>query len=898
MVNAENFCEFCSIFSFQPCYAKFSNSLVQYLATFQSIEQFIATMKYKKFKNLLQVLTDSSFLSEREKCNIKSKKAHDGKTKFVVRKQAFIDTLKEKYLNNYSELIECLEKDKSFHYIALNILKIEKELCKTLTCYRASIATQMTTSCAHKYRENLIDVYNKLHVTSMQGWYDEQNSNFIEVTIERTVYVQKTEPIIYSTTSPNKVIQYTRQCSAAEPHDSIREIFQFGGSKKGELILIEGNVGTGKTTLSHKVCQEWASNNMLQEFTHVVLVHLRDQKPDNIHSEKDLFASMGDNAPATQKALADCDSKNKVLFWLDGWDEIHDSYKKDSVFTRLLTGDSFPRATVVVTTRPSATISLKSYKFSHRFKIKGFSESQIKAFVDKYFSEGLCDELLSELFMQQLHSVHSLPQLAEVPLNLSILLKLFYEQHRLPKTSTEIYHNIVLVVLQYHKEKAYDDHTPIKLWDDFNLPKEMREILHGLEKYAYDCFLKKKPISQESMLAYMKDFQVEQLQNFNGMGLLEIKKVKCITGDSKCYQYRYKVIQEFLAAIYLSRLDPSIQTEELKEIFGDMNYEMVWVFYAGITGLKRVSIQDLLPKLDRPVQPTSSVLVNAHEKLVENWHQCYAHFKSMTEHGENHMEFLLTLILCCYEAQNTEACNLVADYYYSSNICHIEIPPNHANPYFLLAISYFITHSGKKWSLRCDDIIQSGFEFLKYSQGERSPALQSESTSGLWVLCFVVKSSEVEIFIELMKMHLSLQWINLLHRSQLGDDGIEKLCNYLASDDCNIIKIELEHCGIGSVGLKSVTNLLKINSRLLYISLRKNSFSPEDIKTLLLNIKQNKFLEYLILDEQFLKNPEINYILQSINGMRRNKKAKLLSITDNFLSNYNTHYHTPKHTQV
>ena len=147
-------------------------------------------------------------------------------------------------------------------------------------------------------------------------------------------------------------------------------------------------------------------------------------------------------------------------------------------------------------------------------------------------------------------------------------------------------------------------------------------------------------------------------------------------------------------------------------------------------------------------------------------------------------------------------------------------------------------------------------------------------------------------------MHPSLQWINLLNGSQLGDDGIEKLCNYLASDDCNIIKIELEHCGIGSVGLKSVTNLLKINSRLLYINLRKNSFSPEDIKTLLLNIKQNKFLEYLILDEQFLKNPEINYILQSINGMRRNKKANLLLLTHDCLNKYNTHYHTPMYVSV
>jgi len=83
---------------------------------------------------------------------------------------------------------------------------------------------------------------------------------------------------------------------------------------------------------------------------------------------------------------------------------------------------------------------------------------------------------------------------------------------------------------------------------------------------------------------------------------------------------------------------------------------------------------------------------------------------------------LLTLILCCYEAENSKACdlvaenrnacNLVADYYYANNFCHIEIPPNHAIPYFLLAISYFIKHSDKKWSLRCDSIVPSGVEFL------------------------------------------------------------------------------------------------------------------------------------------------------------------------------------------
>ena len=156
--------------------------------------------------------------------------------------------------------------------------------------------------------------------------------------------------------------------------------------------------------------------------------------------------------------------------------------------------------------------------------------------------------------------------------------------------------------------------------------------------------------------------------------------------------------------------------------------------------------------------------------------------------------------------------------------------------------------------------------------------MQTESSGGLWVLSFVVTSLEVETFIELIKMQPSLQWIHLLNGSHLGNDGVEKLCNFLASDNCKIIKIELEHCGIGNTGLKAVTNLLKNNNRLLYINLRENHFSSENVKTLLLNINQNNRLENLILDEHFSQDPEIVDILQAINNPRREKNVKPLSL--------------------
>ena len=378
--------------------------------------------------------------------------------------------------------------------------------------------------------------------------------------------------------------------------------------------------------------------NILTEFTHVVLVHLRDQGPGQVASLEDLFADTGVDKSITYKRLAK-NHKNTVLFWLDGWDEIHNSYKKNSAFTRLLDGKSLSCATVVVTTRPSATPSLKNYAFTHKYKLKGFSESQIKVFVDTYFSRY---ETGPVSFMQKLKSVHGLAQLAEVPLNLSILLRLFLDKRfKFPNTLTDIYSNIFMVILQYHKEKteSFDEYTkPIKHLDD--LPERMLEILRGLEKQAYEWFLNKNPISQEQMLQYVT-LQGKQLQKFNGMGLLEIKKDSQITGDIKYYQYRYRVFQEFLAARYLTRLQKSIETDALKTLFGDMNYEMVWLFYAGISKFERVDIQGLLPNSIRPLQqpivPTGPI--NTHERLVEKWQQCYAHFASMAEIEENHISF-------------------------------------------------------------------------------------------------------------------------------------------------------------------------------------------------------------------------------------------------------------------
>jgi len=134
---------------------------------------------------------------------------------------------------------------------------------------------------------------------------------------------------------------------------------------------------------------------------------------------------------------------------------------------------------------------------------------------------------------------------------------------------------------------------------------------------------------------------------------------------------------------------------------------MVWVFYAGITELKQVSIEKVLEKHKFKVPlkqhnielPSKSLIT-----LVEDWKLCKAYYRDMIT-DDFSMEFLLLLALSCYEAKNDKACKIIADHLYNDKVCRFEIPSNIATPHLLLAVSYFISHSGKTWSLRCNAVI-------------------------------------------------------------------------------------------------------------------------------------------------------------------------------------------------
>ena len=902
ILTPHNFALVCSLFYSKPCYTDFVDSIIERLAIFQCTD--VIVNENFRLDILLGLLYKQIFFSDEECEKIECHMMFN----IISKKEAFIDVLKAKPVNGYYDFqtfMDCLNRDRALNELEIKIIEKKRNLQKIIVAYCMAFSSNRGSSyfsgnlvrlCKSPSKSFMTDLlsdfvpdqkcvldqyyrylknrYLSLPEVSLHGWHDSNinTKKFTDITIIKSIQKGEKDPQSTSTVALlNREVEYSiHKCKSYD------EIFKFDNNEDGKLlILIQGNAGTGKTTFAQNVCKKWSTGDMLDDYSFVVLICLRDQKPGAINEPKDLFINVGKTASDIHTELSSHPTK-RVLFWLEGWDELHDGYKVQSVFTQLLTGEVFPQAVVVVSTRPLATASLHSLKFVRKFNLVGFDKSQIEKCAHDYFFNYYHDhtglDLTFSKFMDQLESVHALAQLAEVPLNLAIILKLFVHNKTLPTTLTSVYTNIVLVILQHHKNRNYKDRKAITSLDDVHMPSTMTMILRGLEKHAYDTFLSQKPFTFEDISVYISGPLDEK--EFDGMGFFQIIEQKSMTGESNSYLYRYRVIQEYLAAVYLTRLELEDQKQELISIFGEANYEMVWIFYAGITGMTRIHIKFVLPKLVLPSHSNVKLPVCTRRDVLRTWMQCHSHFMDMTRNTEFSIDFLLTQMLCCYEAKNPEACKVIVDYYYPNNICRIEIPPNRATPYLLLAVSYFIAHSGKKWSLRCVSAIPSGVELLCKFMNDPKRSVLSDDTSGLWVWCFVVKTSDIDAYIKAIKSQPSLQWIHLLNGSHLGDNCTAKLCECLKID-CNIIRIVLENCGIGSIGLRSIAYLLKVNRKILHLDIRKNSFSLDDVINFLFIIKDKTLLEYLLVDKEYSKNAQVRTILQDINLRRRQQGLEM-----------------------
>ncbi|XP_028623966.1 NACHT, LRR and PYD domains-containing protein 10 [Grammomys surdaster] len=152
------------------------------------------------------------------------------------------------------------------------------------------------------------------------------------------------------------------------------------------IVVMQGSAGTGKTTLVKKLVQDWAKGKLYPgQFDYVFYLSCREvvllpkcDLPNLI-----CWCCGDDQAPVTEILR----QPERLLFILDGYDELQKSSRAERVLHILMRRREVP-CSLLITTRPPALQSLEPMLGERRYvHVLGFAEEERETYFSSYFTD-------------------------------------------------------------------------------------------------------------------------------------------------------------------------------------------------------------------------------------------------------------------------------------------------------------------------------------------------------------------------------------------------------------------------------------------------------------------------------------------------------------------------------
>ena len=238
------------------------------------------------------------------------------------------------------------------------------------------------------YAEYLRDVFARSKFPAYSKWPPSPSKKFINLAIISKEGITKEEADEYTRATLHGNID---QIVKKKGHIDFSEMLQVEHDEKLTCILVEGAPGIGKSTLAWQICRKWGEKELFQKYLLILLVRLRDNRVHKAEHVADLFYHPdSDTRKEVAKEIVAYKGKASLII-LEGLDELPTHLLTEStVFTDLLSGDALPQATILVTSRPSATGKLwEDWKqqISRHIEIIGFTEENISEYAQSVLPE-------------------------------------------------------------------------------------------------------------------------------------------------------------------------------------------------------------------------------------------------------------------------------------------------------------------------------------------------------------------------------------------------------------------------------------------------------------------------------------------------------------------------------
>ena len=389
---------------------------------------------------------------------------------------------------------------------------------------------------------------------------------------------------------------------------------------KRRVVLIEGAPGSGKSTLSIHIGQQWGEGKLFQIYKIVILVILRNPEVKNATSIIDLLPCR--NRQMAEKAfevITNADGQG-VLWVLDGWDEVsaflpHGHIIRKLIQPELSTKSPLYKSDIIITSRPISIGGLQRF-VSHRIEILGFTPSE----QERYFNECLQGD--AKAFIDTIKKYPAVAGSCYLPLNASIYAHLYkYRADSLPSTQYEIFSSLICnCILRYCRKHDYPEIFSIGSLN------EIPDVLNLKESFSKLCELAYNGVMEDS-------FTFTLSSSFNTLGLLRGMESLSRSGMEYTYSFIHMAIQELLAALHMAlTMTPAEQETTFRKLFHNPRFNAMLQHFAAITKLNISGLKDTVAS-------------------IVQW---YANRQTFEDES-----LLLALLNCAFEAQDRNLCEVI-----------------------------------------------------------------------------------------------------------------------------------------------------------------------------------------------------------------------------------------------
>ena len=627
-------------------------------------------------------------------------------------------------------------------------------------------------------------------------------------------------------------------------------------------ILIEGAPGIGKTILAKEIAYCWANGEILTSMKLFLLV-IRDPILHCVNSISELVHYLNNDYLSDSEVEVAVDELRKskgsgIVFVFDGYDECpSDSNLKDFV-DKLVEGMCLPMCMIVITSRPTASLLLR-HLVDQRIEVLGLAKKE----QDQYILESLKGPEMRIKLQEYLKQQPIINSLIYVPLHLAILLYLF-KQNALPETLTEMNEYFIIHTIYRHLKKQRQlSYLKIETITDLLEPE--RTTLYKLSKLAY------KGLSNNQLVFTYDEIKEVYAEidesDIHGFGLMQTVECYCHKGAGKSISLNFLhfTMQEYLAALHVSRLPGKEQLLLIEKLFWDRQFNFMWIMYIGIIGTQLTNL--IKSVIFKPLD----------EQQNHTLHD-----------GEYNILARKNLFLfqCCLEGKDVNLITKAKTTIFSDgniNLSKVTLLPHH-----IMSLTVFMMRSTTQWK---------SLNLNSCSIGNNSMSILAK---------FLKEFKERVITIKYINLRNNyLTSLCLTHDTAIDQDhtvvfgglfqsveeldvSINLLCDREISfiSDCvkvntTLQKLNLSNNRITNESAKTLAVAIQVNTALQELNISSNKFSDEGAKRLAVSIQVNTTLQELDISRNLISKEGVMRILEACT---KNRTLRKLVCTRNNLS--------------